>query len=94
MPSETFKIKYEGKTLKVRLQGRDEKILPATLVGWIGDNDVNPETLKNANFGPSRCVGDQISIFDPQRVFIEVVSKWYAAESTGYAAESTGESVG
>jgi hypothetical protein len=88
MDKKTFQIKYQGKTLTVRRQGRDETIGAKSLQVF-DENEMTDKELKHCGgFKPSTCVGDPIAMFDKLRTYVEVVSVFYPGESTDEFSEA------
>lgn len=70
------KIKYNGATLRVRVQDRTENILPNSLQQMSTDI----QYCASAGWRPSNCVGERI-VDHVGRVYVEVQSEFYQPES-------------
>lgn len=86
-----FKIKFGGQTIRVRVMSENETIssnslqaspYPMRTKQEILDDPAAVEMLKWLKFYPSKCVGERCGGVHQERIYVEVLSKFFTPVST------------
>jgi len=74
-----FKINHNGQKLQVRIQADEEEITDKSLHCYFLYGVWSMDQIGRVRWRPSQKAGDLVKDYDPKRIYLEVLSKFYKA---------------